>query len=115
MTIDYQIFSLINGLAGRWGWLDFIGIFLAVYLGYLLLFVLGVLLIKDFKKYWRMVLEAVVVALIVRFVIVEAFYLFWFRQRPFLTHYIQTILIQYDPKATSFPSGHASFYFALST
>src|SRR5205823_5132954 len=37
-----------------------------------------------------------------------------FRFRPFVNNSVH-FLISYDPHATSFPSGHASFYFALST
>ena len=61
-----------------------------------------------------MVTEAVAAALLVRFVLVQAFYFFKFRFRPFVYNPI-TLLIPYDGHATSFPSGHASFYFALST
>ena len=114
MIFDLTIFNAIHGLAGRWAWVDFLGIFCAVYLGYVLLFSLVIFLIKDFKKYWKMVVKAVAAALFVRFILVEAFYLLKFRMRPFTYDQINSI-IPYDPTATSFPSGHASFYFALST
>ena len=61
-----------------------------------------------------MVVEAVIAALFVRFVLVEAFYKFHFRLRPFAHDGIK-LLIPYDINQTSFPSGHASFFFALST
>ena len=114
MIFDLAIFNFINGFAGRWAWLDFLGIFCAVYLGYILLFVLVLFLAKDFNKYWRMVLQAVIAAFFVRFVLVEVFYLLKFRLRPFGYESIHS-LISYDAQQTSFPSGHASFYFALST
>ncbi len=115
MILDLEIFNFINGFAGRWPWLDALGIFCAVYLGYVLLFCLAVFLVKDFKKYWRMVLGALAAALFVRFVLVQSFYLLKFRLRPFVNNNHVNFLISYDPHATAFPSGHASFYFALST
>jgi len=114
MVIDVNIFNWINGFAGVWPALDFFGIFFAKYLGYVLLFSLLVFLAKDFKKYWRMTAEALVAAALVRFVVVEFFYYLHFRVRPFVNNDIN-FLIPYNVAATSFPSGHALFYFALST
>jgi len=114
MIIDLVIFNWINGFAGKWPWLDSVAIFLAVYLGYILLAALAVFLIVNFKKYWHMVAQALIAALLVRFILVEFFYWLHFRSRPFTSgHFVQ--LIPYDSSRTSFPSGHASFYFALST
>src|SRR3989344_1192804 len=59
MVIDSYIFEFINSFAGKWQFLDLLGIF-------------------------------------------------------FAKGYIKS-LIDYDPEKTAFPSGHASFYFALST
>jgi len=114
MYLDVVIFDWINGLAGRWPWVDFFGIFCAVYLGYILLFSLVLFLVKNFQKYWRMVAEALIAAVFVRFLLVEIFYLLKFRLRPFVHNQVN-FLIPYDASATAFPSGHASFYFALST
>ena len=114
MYLDLIIFNAINGFAGTWRWLDNLAIFFAVYLGYVLFFWLAMFLIFDIKKYWRMVVEALIAALFVRFVLVEFFYWLHFRFRPFTSGYF-TQLIEYDAQKTSFPSGHASFYFALST
>jgi len=125
VILDLEIFNVINGFAGKWPWLDSLGIFCAVYLGYILLFCLVLFLIKDFlpqeqsrpagKKYWRMVAESLVAALFVRFVLVKIFYQLFFRFRPFVYYSNAHLLLPYNSGATSFPSGHASFYFALST
>ena len=115
MYFDIVIFNFINGLAGRWQWLDLTGIFFAKYFEYFLWFFLIVLLFKDFKKYWRMVAEAVIAALFVRFVLVKIFYALFFRLRPFVYPDNANLLVYHNSGATSFPSGHASFYFALST
>lgn len=114
MKADLIIFNFINGFAGRWEFLDILGIFFAKYFEYILLFCLLLFLIRNFKKYWRMVAEAVLAAVFVRFVLVEIFYWFHFRARPFAHGYVDS-LIAYDPLRAAFPSGHASFYFALST
>ncbi|MDO8530420.1 MAG: phosphatase PAP2 family protein [bacterium] len=114
MVIDLIIFNWINGLAGKWQLLDGLGIFFAKYFEYVLLCGLVVALVKNFRKYWRMVAEAVLAAFFVRFVLVNIFYLVHFRARPFANGYVES-LVAYDPLRTAFPSGHASFYFALST
>jgi len=114
VTIDVYLFNIINGLVGKWPILDFLAIFFAVYFGYILIFLLLLFLIKDYKRYWRMVVESFLAALLVRFTIVELFYLIYFRARPFIHNQVKQ-LISYDFSQTSLPSGHASFYFALST
>src|SRR3989344_2698174 len=53
--MDLYIFNLINQYAGRWAWLDFLGVFFAQYLEYVLLFILFLLLIIEFNKYFRIV------------------------------------------------------------
>lgn len=114
MIIDLQIFNFINGFAGKWQWLDALAIFFAVYLGNVLLILLAAFLVVDYKKYWKMVAQALMAALIVRFVLVEFFYWLHFRVRPFVNIDFN-VLIPHDAERTSFPSGHASFFFALST
>ena len=114
MNIDLYLFNLINGFAGRWPWLDYLGIFLAKYFEYVLWLCLLLFLVLGLKKYWKMAASAVFSAIISRFVLAEIIRLIWFRPRPFaLFNFIP--LIQQSPAEASFPSGHASFYFAFST
>ena len=114
MSLDFYLFNQINQFAGRWAWLDYFGMFCAEYLGYVLLFVLILSLAISFKKYWRMVIEATIAAFLTRFVLTATIWWLWFRPRPFLAlNFVP--LINQKASDSSFPSGHASFYFALST
>ncbi len=114
MNFDLYIFNLINGLAGKWEFLDFLGISLAKYFSYFLLFCLVLFLFINFKKYWRMVFEALLTAVFVRFILVEIIRILYFRPRPFVNNPVNLLLSYHNPQEASFPSGHASFYFALS-
>lgn len=114
MNLDLYLFNLINQFAGRWARLDYLGMFLAQYFEYFLLLCLLLFLAVNFKKYWRMVAESVVVAVFTRFVLAEIIRWLWFRPRPFVSlNFVP--LVDQSPAEASFPSGHASFYFALST
>lgn len=72
MILDVYFFNLINGFAGKWHLLDLAGIFLAEYFSYVLLFILVLFLLVNFKKYWRMVAESIIAGLFVRFALVES-------------------------------------------
>lgn len=114
MNIDLYFFNLINQFAGKWAWLDYFSMFCADYLGYVLLLVLVVFLAINCRKYWKMVAEALVAAVFTRFVLTEFIRWLWFRPRPFVALNFAPLINQ-SAKEASFPSGHASFYFALST
>ena len=118
--MDKYLFNLINGLAGRWAWLDYSAIFFAQYFEYFLWIILIILLffwskkryryIKEVKEIWEgmaaIVLSRWVIAPIIRFL--------WFRPRPFVAENFIPLISQSSAEA-SFPSGHATLYFALST
>jgi len=114
MNIDLYLFNLINGFAGKIAWLDYTAMFFAKYFEYFLWLFLILLLAVNIKKYWRMVAEAFIAAGFVKFILVEIIRWLWFRPRPFVSlNFVP--LIDQSPAEASFPSGHASFYFALST
>src|SRR4030042_128527 len=113
MNLDSIIFSKINDLAGKSACFDYFAIFCAGYLGYILIFILILFLLKDYKKYWQFVLKALGAAVLSRFVITEIIRFFWEKPRPFIENNINP-LIEHEA-SSAFPSGHAAFYFALST
>jgi len=113
MNLDYFIFQQINQFAGRWPIIDAIAIFIATKLEYLLLACLVFYFIKDYRKYTPIIIKAIGAAIVSRFVIVEVVRQLYYRPRPFLVHNVN-LLVRYGNEP-SFPSGHASFYFAIAT
>jgi undecaprenyl-diphosphatase len=111
--VDFFIFQQINKFAGRWIILDSLGIFFAKYLGYFLIFFLLLFLIKNFKKYWPMVIQGFSAAILARLGFTELIRFLWPKPRPFIENHINLLLSH--SVSSSFPSGHAAFFFALST
>lgn len=113
MTIDQIIFQVINGLAHKWWLLDWLGIFLASYLNYFLILIAIFLLIKERNWRWRIYFFCLsgLSVILARGIITEIIRFFYYRPRPFLVLQIQP-LVNHDITA-SFPSGHATAYFAL--
>ncbi len=110
--MDLYLFQQINQFALKWFWLDVLGIFFARYLGYILIFCLFLFLILKIRKYWSMFLQAFISAAFTRFVIVGLIRWIWPRPRPFIENNVNLLLTHNSP---AFPSGHAAFFFALST
>jgi undecaprenyl-diphosphatase len=110
--MDLFLFQQINQFVGKWPWLDYLGIFLAKYFEYIVVFCLLLFLVFRFRKYWKMVFQAIVSAVLARFVIVELIRWIWSRPRPFVENDVNLLLTHNKP---SFPSGHAAFFFALSS
>lgn len=110
--MDIYLFNLINQFAGRWLWLDTLGIYFAEYFGYALILSLLLFLAVRFRKYFKMIIEAIISAILARFVIVELIRWIWQRPRPFVQNNVNLLLTH---NASAFPSGHAAFFFALST
>ena len=110
--MDCLIFNFLNGFALKNQWLDAIFVFLAKYLPYVLAAALLLFLIKDFKKYRRMVFLAFMAGGFSE-VIVQIIRWFWQRPRPFMAEQVNLLLSH--STSGSFPSAHAAFFFALST
>jgi len=113
MDIDFYLFQQINGLAGQYTWLDGLGIFFAKYFEYVLVFCLFLFLLKNFKKYLPMVTQAIFAGIISRLFFTEIIRWFFPKDRPFIENSIN-LLLNHAP-TSAFPSGHAAFYFAISS
>lgn len=107
---DLSIFNFIHGLAGQSRLLDWLGIFLADYLGYVLIFAVLVLILKTRRRF-QFFAFVILSALLSRGLLTEFIRFIYSRPRPPLVAGINP-LIDYAASA-SFPSGHAALYFAL--
>lgn len=108
------IFNLIHGLAGKFWLLDYFGIFLADYFGYLLILIAGILILKE--KGWQgkiYFFSLISLSIILsRGIIAEIIKFFYPVSRPFSALNFEP-LVNHSNAYNSFPSGHATFYFAL--
>ena len=115
--MDYSLFEFINNLAGKFFWLDTIGIFFASYFQYVLAAgtVLFMLVKKDKLARWRnfkITALAFFAAVVSRYILCQILKVLVARPRPPEAFKV-TQLIPFDSFG-SFPSGHMSFFFALS-
>lgn len=114
--MDLWLFQQINGLAGQWAALDWLGVFLASYLQYAV--ALGLLVFwfwgksreERIKNLYQAGVALAAVALS-RLVLTEIIRWAWLRPRPFVDHAVNSLLAHEN--TGSFPSGHAAFFFAL--
>lgn len=111
--MDLYLFQAINGLAGRYPFLDYLGIFFAEYLGYVLILIIAILLIKNFKGSFKMAAGALAAAILARFGFVALIRAIIPKARPFIENSVNLLLNQ--EASSSFPSGHAAAFFAAST
>ena len=111
--MDLFIFHQINQFALQYFWFDVLAIFFAEYFGYVLLCCLFLFLFERTSKHWKVVVSSLLAAILARFVIVSIVRWIMPRMRPFIENNVNSLL-ERSP-ASSFPSGHAAFYFAIST
>lgn len=104
---------MLNDLAGHNVWLDRFMIFAADKMGYFLIASIFILFWK--KDYFKkVVFVSLGSAIVARFVFVAMFRYLIYSPRPFLILEHVNVLLDHQPES-SFPSGHASFYFAFAT
>ena len=110
MPLDLYFFNLIHAFSGQSRFLDFIGVFFADYLAYFLLpaVVIAFFILKE--KFYFFSLTALSV-LLARGLIVDVIRLIYERQRPFVSLDFAPLISQ--APIASFPSGHATFFFAI--
>jgi undecaprenyl-diphosphatase len=119
MPLDTQLLLLLNSLAGQSPFQDGVIVFFAQYLAYLLAALFVVLVaVSGYSR--RQKLEALVVAGlaagIARLGVAELIRFFYPRQRPYDYDALSTQVYNlFTNGGSSFPSGHATFFFALST
>lgn len=110
--MDLTIFEFINGLAGKYGALDILGIALAKAMPHFLVLGWLVLFLKE-KNWKRRLFFAAFTGLVLvvsRGIIVNIVRFIYDRMRPFEALGFVPLVHSTSP---SFPSGHASFVFAL--
>ncbi|MBI2049974.1 MAG: phosphatase PAP2 family protein [Candidatus Staskawiczbacteria bacterium] len=114
MNIDLYLFNLINGLAFKWDWLGFASVLVFYYADYLIAAAIFLFLAVNFKRHWKVMFESIAAAVFTRVVLIEIIRWLWSRTRPFVANNVN-LLVDYSAEKSSFPSGHAGFYFAFST
>lgn len=108
--MDAFLFEKINGLALENLLLDNLVVFLAEYLPYLLVIFLILLLLLNFRKYWRIVVLSLSAGFLSRG-ITELIRIAWNRPRPFVENDVNLLIDHL--KSYSFPSAHTAFFFAV--
>jgi undecaprenyl-diphosphatase len=116
LRVNYDIFSMINGLAGAFGPLDVLMVVAAKYLIFLLFAAGAVVVFLRARQdgwwpagAWR--IGQVGATLAIALVLSQVVRLFGLSLRPFQTHQVH-MLITHDP-GVSLPSDHATASFAL--
>ena len=115
MALDFSLFKAINSFAGKSKILDFLGIFLAEYLPYILIIALFAIIF--YERNWRKrlydFLFICAAAILSRGFITTVIRFFYHRDRPFVAMPEEVVkLIEKSPEA-SFPSGHSILFFSL--
>ncbi len=119
MSLDFQLFQLINNLAGRNDFLD--GLMRLLVNDYFLTTTMSLILVilwfegqdqSQRERNQRAVLRAII-ALFAANIVLKLCNLIYFRPRPFIDHEVN--LLFYRPTDSSFPSNPATVGFSLAT
>jgi len=111
--MNQEIFYFFNNLAGKNINLDCAAIFFASYLQYWLVAGLLLFLIfsKDKKREVKNLVSVVLSVFFSRIVITEVIRFFYPVSRPFVDNHVYSLINH--AATSSFPSGHAAFFFAM--
>lgn len=115
MTLDIKIFYFFNNFAGKYRIIDALIIFFANYLQYLLIIFFLLFLLFSFyskRKKIRIFFVTIISSIVARLGATEIIRFFYHRPRPFLIYNVHQLISENRP---SFPSGHATFFFAMAT
>ncbi len=112
--MNLMLFQYLHSFAGQGVCLDSIIIFCAKYLAYLMVVALVLFLVlgRDKRRELKMIVFAIASAILSRLIITEIIRYFYHHFRPFEVFNFAPMIYDY---ASSFPSGHAAFFFALAT
>ena len=119
MSLDLQLFQLINNLAGDYALLD--GLARLLVNEYFLTTIMSLILIvfwfegqdRDQRERNQRAILRAIVALFIANIILKLCNLVYFRQRPFVGHEVN--LLFYHPTDSSFPSNPATVGFSVAT
>lgn len=113
MTYDLAVFNFLHSFAGQSGLVDGLIIFFGKYLAYILaVLALGLLWWERSWRHRAYKFALIALAMILsRGLIAEAIQFLFFRPRPFIE--LNLIPVFNHGDMASFPSGHASLFFAL--
>ena len=112
--LDITIFFLLNNIAGHSSVTNFIIIFFAEYLAYILVAIFLFVIYSstyNLREKLTMIIVVSFSALFARYGVTEFIRFFYHRPRPFLTYHVHQLLPE---TSYSFPSGHSTFFFAFS-
>lgn len=115
MPLDTRLLYFLNDLTGRSPLLDGIIVFFASHLAYILVALFLAYIFFSYhskQEKFQILLVTSISTLFARFGIVELIRLFYQRPRPFIDLPVHQLLTNNE---WSFPSGHATFFFALAT
>lgn len=114
MSFDTSLLYFLNGLAGHLPLLDWLIIFCASYVPYLTVVLCVVLIMRakqPLAKRWEALAVALLASAIAGFFVSGHIQAFFRRPRPFMA--LPDIHGLLSSSSSSFPSAHASFFFAL--
>ena len=112
-NFDLSIFNWTHSLAGKSRLLDFFGIIMADYSGYLLVLIAFILFLSeaDLRKKFSYYATLVLSVIFSRGIITEFFRFVYTSPRPFAALNFSPLVN--GENGNSFPSGHAAFFFAI--
>lgn len=114
MTWDLKLFYFFNNFAGQNFTVDFLVIFFAEYLQYVLL--VGFLFLLFFspkiirQEKLRIFFVTAISVVVARLGVTELIRLLYHRPRPYVTYQVHQLIAE---QGWSFPSGHSAFFFAM--
>ena len=114
MSFDFSLFQSIYNFTGRWKALDWLMIFFADYLAYILIIIFITVLWRfghDTKRRLYYFSYSLLALLFARGIIAEGFRLVYPRSRPFAQFDFDHLIAPLSSSA--FPSGHATVFFTL--